>query len=55
MKFLTLLQDPRFLNYVLLALYTANCARQCCGGYWKDGLYWLGALIITTAVTLKHS
>jgi len=47
------LTDPRVLNFILLALYAANAVR------WSfvskaDALYWAGAFIITTAVTLKH-
>jgi len=44
--------DPRAMNFILLALYAANALR------WSfvskaDALYWAGAFIITTAVTLK--
>jgi len=50
---MNLLQDPRLLNFVLLFLYTANSIRWAYERKWADSLYWAGALIITTAVTLK--
>ena len=50
-----LLLDPRFINYVLLALYAANTTRWAVHGSWGDATYWLGALIITLAVTLLSS
>lgn len=45
--------DPRLLNFVLLAIYIANSARWAIAKSWSDSLYWLGAFVITTAVTLK--
>jgi len=50
---MNLLSDPRLLNFVLLFLYTANSIRWAYERKWADSLYWAGALIITTAVTLK--
>jgi hypothetical protein len=45
--------DPRTLNFILLAIYLGNAV------IWSfvskaDALYWAGAFIITTAVTMKH-
>ena len=46
-----LLLDPKLVNYVLLVLYAANAARWAVHGSWPDATYWLGAFIITLAVT----
>jgi hypothetical protein len=47
----TLLLDPKLINYLLTALYAANAARWAAYGSWPDAAYWLGALIITLALT----
>jgi hypothetical protein len=47
----TLLLDPKLINYLLIALYAANAARWAAYGSWPDAAYWLGALIITLALT----
>jgi hypothetical protein len=43
--------DPKLFNYVLVILYAANASRWALHGSWVDAAYWLGALIITIAVT----
>lgn len=53
MNLQSILSDPRLLNFILLGLYLANSIRWACASKWADSLYWAGALIITTAVTLK--
>jgi hypothetical protein len=50
-----LLLDPKLINYVLICLYTANAARWALHGSWADSTYWLGALIITVAVTWGYA
>jgi hypothetical protein len=50
---MSILKSPFLLNYILLAIYAGNSIRQCTLSRWSDGLYWLGAFIITIAVTLK--
>jgi hypothetical protein len=47
------INDPRLLNVVLLCLYLANAVRWGFERSWADSLYWVGAFIITTAVSLK--
>jgi hypothetical protein len=49
---MNLLTDPRALNALLLFLYAANCVRWAFVSK-ADALYWAGAFIITTAVTIK--
>jgi hypothetical protein len=51
----TLLLDPRLFNYVLVALYATNGLRWALHGSWPDAVYWLGALIITVAVTWGYA
>jgi hypothetical protein len=46
-----LLLDPKLINYLLTAAYAANAIRWAVHGSWPDAAYWLGALIITLAVT----
>jgi hypothetical protein len=50
-----LLHDPRIFNFVLVAIYAANAARWAIHGSWPDTLYWVGALIITIALTWGYS
>jgi hypothetical protein len=50
---MNIINDPRFLNFVLLTLYMANAIRWSFASK-ADALYWAGAFIITTAVTMKH-
>lgn len=49
-----ILSDPRLINFVLLALYSGNVVRWTVAGSWADATYWLGALIITVAVTFGY-
>jgi len=45
-----LLLNPCLFNYVLLAPYAMNALRWALYSSWADATYWLGALIITSAV-----
>lgn len=47
------MSDPRLLNYILLGIYIVNSFRWLFNGSYADALYWFGAFVITTAVTLK--
>lgn len=46
-----LFTDPRFFNYVILGLYTANILNYAVRGRWNDAWYWLSAASITASVT----
>ncbi len=48
--------DPRILNFVILGLYALNMVRWAFAGIYVNALYWFGAFVITSAVTLgmKH-
>jgi hypothetical protein len=46
--------DPRIINYVLLTLYLCCAARWAFARKWYDVAYWIGAFIITSAVTFKR-
>lgn len=49
-----LLTDPRLINYVLMCLYICCAMRWAWARKWMDMLYWIGAFVITTAVTFKR-
>ena len=49
-----LLLDPRFFNFLIMALYTASAIRWAYAGKWADCMYWCGALWITAAVTFGY-
>jgi hypothetical protein len=48
-----ILSDPRLLNYLLTVIYALNAARWAIHGSLPDAVYWLGALLITAAVTWR--
>lgn len=48
---MNLLRDPRLLNFVLVGLYAFNSARWAIARNGPQTLYWVGAAIITSAVT----
>lgn len=43
--------DPRFFNWVLMGLYVCAALRWAAAGNWRATVYWIGALIITVAIT----
>lgn len=47
------LMDPRFFNVIIMTLYLLNFVNFGVRRMPLDALYWLGAFIITLAVTLK--
>jgi hypothetical protein len=49
-----LLSDPRLINYILMCLYLMCAARWAVAKKPMDCLYWVGAFVITTAVTFKR-
>lgn len=54
------LLDPKFFNYLIMALYCCNSLRWAINylvmkqGYWGDMAYWLAALAITVSVTFGY-
>lgn len=46
--------DPRLFNYAILGLYGLNILRWAIEGKPADAVYWLGAFIITSAVTFGY-
>ena len=40
--------DPRFFNFVIMALYTMSAVRWAFAGRYADMCYWLSALAITS-------
>lgn len=51
---MAIITDPRFINFILIALYTGNVVRWGFAGSIADSAYWFGALIITLAVTFGY-
>jgi len=47
-------RDPAAINYLLLVLYVANATRWGVARSWPDVWYWIGAAIITAAVTFRR-
>lgn len=45
--------DPKLFNYILMCLYVASAIRWGIARKPMDMLYWIGAFIITCAVTFK--
>lgn len=52
---MSFLFDPKFFNYVIMALYAMNAARWAWHGNWADCCYWLSALAITATVTFGYA
>ena len=48
-----ILTDPAIFNYVILTLYILSAARWSIARDWNSAIYWLGAFIITSAVTWR--
>ena len=46
--------DPRFFNFVIMALYTMSAVRWAFAGRYADMCYWLSALAITATVTFGY-
>lgn len=51
---LRLVRDPAAINYLLLVLYVLNAGRWAAARSWPDVWYWIGAVIITGAVTFRR-
>lgn len=51
---MTVLLDPKFFNYVILALYALNAGRWAWEGRIADVCYWLSAFAITATVTFLY-
>lgn len=51
---MALLADPRFFNYVCIALYLINATRWAFEQKWADVSYWLSACAITATVTFGY-
>lgn len=55
MKFVSkLISDPRLFNFIIMTLYASTAIRWLCAGRLTDFFYWIGALIITLAVTFGY-
>ena len=54
-KVLTILLDPAIFNYVILSLYLLSALRWTVSRDYNSAIYWLGAFIITSAVTWRVS
>ena len=52
-KMLTFLTDPAIFNYTILTLYILSAVRWSFVKDWNSAIYWLGAFIITSAVTWR--
>jgi len=46
--------DPKFFNYVIMALYFLNAIRWLFARRLADVCYWLSALAITATVTFLY-
>ena len=51
----SLLQDPRLFNFIIMALYFSAACWWAFHGKWVDTFYWLSALAITLTVTFGYS
>jgi len=51
---MTILLDPKFFNYLIMALYVLNSARWLMHGNYADVAYWLSAFAITATVTFGY-
>jgi hypothetical protein len=51
---MSILLDPKFFNYLIMSLYTANAVRWAFVGNPADVCYWLSALAITATVTFGY-
>lgn len=49
-----LLLDPKFFNYLILALYMLNAGRWAVARRPADVCYWLSAAAITATVTFLY-
>jgi hypothetical protein len=49
------LLDPKFFNYLILALYVTNSVRWAYAGRIADVCYWLSAAAITATVTFLYN
>lgn len=49
-----MLKDPRFFNFVIMALYALSAFRWAYERRWADCCYWLSALAITATVTFGY-
>lgn len=45
------LSDPRAFNFLIMGLYGCNAVRWAFARSWGDSWYWVGAFIITAAIT----
>ena len=48
-----LIVDPKAFNYLIIVLYAASAARWAVAGDWWNVVYWLSAVGVTIAVTVK--
>jgi hypothetical protein len=48
------LLDPRFFNFLIMALYALSAIRWAMAGRYADMCYWLSALAITATVTFGY-
>lgn len=51
---MSILLDPKFFNYLIMALYVLNSARWLMHGNYADVAYWLSAFAITATVTFGY-
>jgi hypothetical protein len=50
---MTLINDPRAFNYLILALSAAAAVRLSFAGDCWGAAYWAGAVVVNAAVTFK--
>lgn len=51
---MNLLTDARLFNYILMALYACAAIRWSWDREWWQALYWIGAIVILSAVTFGY-
>ncbi len=51
---MSLLNDPRAFNFLIMALYALSATRWAIAGRYADMCYWLSALAITATVTFGY-
>lgn len=49
-----LILDPKFFNYLIMALYMLNAGRWAWHRNYADVCYWLSAFAITATVTFGY-
>lgn len=48
---MSLIFDPKIFNYLIIILYALSVIRWTVEMNWAQVVYWLGALILTYAIT----